>query len=353
VFKYQYKIICRNCGTVDGMAKEGLDLSRLKCSKCKRIGTTVYIKKRSKAMTKKKKWELDNRVMVAFGDEIYPGTITELTKTKATVLFDDGEVHSIKLMSLKPEIEKEDEGQGFQQYEIKWDNHTVNFKFKTAEAEYHGWWRKIGVKDSDKIGYGIDIFVIYEGKRYNVETIPYINEDPRKDLPSLNADIGAAANKWFYYKCKGTFETIKDLEQRAAKPTITIHRLETLDRILIKLKEYRDTALRSGGFRVMTFTGDDSEKDPSMRIEMDLTTQAAALQGRVPALIDGVILDRVGKDSSKRTKGRGQQLTVSADPKNVKVLIEKLAASKDKAECRKIRAALRKMGHKGGKRLKL
>ncbi len=353
--KYLYKIICRNCGFADGMDKEGLDLSQLVCSNCHKIGTTIYIKKRSKAMVKsKRKWKQDDRVAVNFDGEPYVGSIAELTKTKAKVLFDDGDVYDIKLKDLKLETEVEEEpssaskGKGFHQYNIKWDKNTINFNFKAEGGEFHGWWRKVQV-EKGKSAYGIDIFVEYKGQHYSVETISYIDEDPREDMQALNADICAAINKWLHYKCRGTFDTIEDLQQRAAKPTITIHRLQALDDIILKLKEYRDTSIRSGGFRVMVFTG-DGPNDPSMRIQMDLTTQALGLKGKVPKLSEGVVLDKVAEDNSKKAKGRGKITEIVPDSKNVQDLLKKLRTSKDKTEQRKIRGALRRMGHKGGSR---
>lgn len=353
--KYSYKIVCRNCGTVDGMAENNLDLSHLQCYNCKKIGTTIYVKKRSKTMVKRK-WKQDDRVIVNFEEELYSGSISELTKTEAKILFDDGDVYDIELKDLKPEVEEDSSAStcqvqgGFHQYDVKWDARVVNFKFKVDKAEFFGWWRKVQVKNSFEIAYGIDLMVNYQGQRYNVETLPYRGKDPRDNLQSLNADICAATSKWLYSKCQGTFDTIDDLQQKAAKPTIMIYHLETLDRIILKLKEYRDTAIRSGGLRTVMFTGDDPEKNPSMRIQMDLTTQAHALKGRVPSLTDGVIFDRVAEDNSKKIKGRGKPIEVAPDSKNVQDLVKKLQASKDKTERRKLRAVLRKMGHKGGSR---
>lgn len=297
----------------------------------------------------KKKWKQDDRVVVDVEGELYAGAIVKLTKSKAKVLLDDGDVHTVELVDLKTENQKGFIPEGFHQYDIKWDKDTINFSFNTEGGKFFGWWRKIQVKDG-KTAYGVDLHVEYESKKYSIDTLGYRDTDPRDDLQSLNADICAAANKWFYHKCKGNFDTIEELEQRAAKPTIIIERLETLDRIILKLKEYRDTALRSGGLRVMTFTGDDPDKDPSMRIQMDLTTQALALEGRVPSLFDGTILDRVADDNSKRTKGRGKPIEVEADSKNINELLKKLHTSGNKSEQRKLRALLRKLGHKGGAR---
>ena len=351
--KYPYKIVCTNCGTSDSMSRDDLDLSRMKCPTCDSAGACNYVKlkERSKAMAKIK-WKQDDRVVVNFGDEPRCGSILKLTKTKAKVLFDDEEVYDVKLKDLRPETDDEDKlptrsQMGFQTYDIQWDKSKTNFKFKAEGALFYGWWRKVTAKDA-KICFGVDLMVEHQGHKYNVHTLQYYDKDPRDDLRSLNADICAAANKWFYQKCQGTFDTIEDLQQRAAKPTIKVKRLQTLDNIILKLKEYRDTALRSGGMRVMMFTGDEPDTDPSMRIEMDLTTQAMGLKERVPSLTEGVMLDEVAADNSKKKKGRGKKLELSPDNKNVQELLERLKSTTDKVEQRKLRRVLRKMGHKGG-----
>jgi len=51
---YPYIIKCRRCGYQDAMAKNTNDLSHLVCSKCKGVGTFVYLK-RSKAWREKGK----------------------------------------------------------------------------------------------------------------------------------------------------------------------------------------------------------------------------------------------------------------------------------------------------------
>jgi len=352
--QYSYKIVCRSCGSAEGMMREDLDLSHLQCSSCGSVGTFIYIKGKGQGMSKRRKvqWKEDDRIVADFDGEPYPGSISELTKTKAKVLFDDGDVLDIKLKDLRRVQEGDTEeftSKGFHQFNIKWDKYTVNFRFKAEGGEFYGWWRKMTIEGGGS-AYGVDLHVKYKDKTYSVDTLHYTEEDPRTDLQSLNADLCAAANKWFYHKCEGSFDTVEELGQKAAKPTIRIGRLETLDKIILKLKEYRDTALRSGGYRVMTFTGDDPEKDPSMRIEMDLTSQALGLKGKIPSLAEGVVLDRVADDRSKGTKGRGKPAEVVADQKNVDLLVQKLKSSKDKAERRKIRATLRRLGHKGGAR---
>jgi len=314
----------------------------------------------------KEQWKADDRVMSDFGGELFKGSIVSLSKTKAKVLFDDGETHNIKLEDLirlrakkknlgskaKPRTKEEKGGQGFNQYKIVWNG--VNFKVKVDDGEFYGWWRKIRVKDSDLDGYGIDIMVRYEEHMYNVETIRYLEVDPREDQESLDADICAAVNKWLHYKCKGTFDTIEDLQQRAEKPVIRISQLSTIDKIIIDLKAYRDTALRCGGRRTMAMEGDYADTEPSMRIELDLSSQAATLKGsRVPPVGEGLLFDNVARDKSKGGKGRKTMATKSVgNPENIKDFLKRLEKTTDKGERRKLRAALRKMGHTGGTRQK-
>jgi len=317
-------------------------------------------------MAKSIQWKKDDRVMVDFGEEFFKGTITKLVRQGAKVHFDDGETHDIKCSKLvrlrakkqnlgskaKARTKEEAGGQGFTQYVVKWDG--VNFKVKADEGEFYGWWRKIRVKDSDESGYGVDIMVRYENHIYNVESIRYLIEDPRDDLESLNADICAAINKWFHYKCKGTFDTIKDLQQRAEKPMIRVSQLSTIDQMIIDLKAYRDTALRCGGRRTMALEGDNPDTEPSMRIEIDLSAQAATMKGsRVPPVGEGLLFDNVAKDISKGGKNRKAMSTkVEGNSDNIKGILKRLEKTTDKAERRKLRGILRKMGHTGGTRKK-
>ncbi len=49
--KYRFKVKCTHCKNAEGMSRSGLDLSKLKCSKCKKTGTMTYLKvKRHKTL---------------------------------------------------------------------------------------------------------------------------------------------------------------------------------------------------------------------------------------------------------------------------------------------------------------
>ena len=52
--RYAYNVKCKNCGNKEGMNRNDLDLSQLRCSNCKKTGTSFYIKERCKKMSKKK-----------------------------------------------------------------------------------------------------------------------------------------------------------------------------------------------------------------------------------------------------------------------------------------------------------
>ena len=309
---------------------------------------------------RKKEWEEDDRVMVDFDGESYFGSIAEITKSKAKVLFDDGEVIDIKLNELQhlPQTieEKDFIPEGFSQYNIKWDNRLTNFQFQAEGGKFYGWWRKTQIKGGGT-GYGIDVHVEYKDKRCFIETLGYLNKDPRKNMESLNADICAATNKWFYYQCEGSLETLVQLQQKVDKPIVTVTKLNTLDKMIVDLKDCRDISLRSGGARIVILTGDDPDNDPSggVRIKINLTTQAAALEGKIPPLLfESAALDGVTVSRSKRGAGKTKrtQAIATTNQKTIDELLKKLASSTDKRQQRKIRGTLRRMGHRGGVRTK-
>ena len=309
---------------------------------------------------RKKDWKEDDRVAVNFDNELYFGSIAEISKSQAKVLFDDGEVIDIKLSELQPlpqTIKEEDFiPEGFSQFNIKWDDRLTNFQFKAEEGKFYGWWRKTGIKGGG-IGYGIDLHVEYKGRGCYIETLGYLNKDPRENIQSLNADICAAANKWFYYQCEGSLETLSQLQQKVDKPTLTVVKLNTLDKMIVDLKDCRDLSLRSGGARIVILTGDDSDNDPKdgMRIKINLTKQAAALEGKVPPLLfESAAIDGVTVSKSKRGKGKTERTKaiVATNQKTIDELLKKLSSSTDKRQQRKIRGTLRRMGHQGGVRSK-
>ena len=305
------------------------------------------------------------------GDEVYAtlssgkkefGTIIRMIKTerKAIVqLKNQKKKLKVSIKNLEPDTDIEEsediegglfdepddfEAEGFTQYDVQWDDDLINFKLKNEVGIFYGWLRRISGKS-----HAVDLYTQFKGKSYNCETIFYV-DDPRDDLDSLNADICAAVNKWFYYKCRGDYDTLHTLELKANKPVITITSMETIDKILLGLRNYRDTALGSGGLYTYMFTG-DKENDPSMRIVLNLAQQAKALQGRVPSLYTGSLLD-VSSDiqALPRKKDRQKRMAENGNvfKGNIEELVTKLKETKDKSQQRKLRAILRKMGHSGG-----
>lgn len=255
-------------------------------------------------------------------------------------------------------------GSGFRQYPIKWDNQMCNFTLDVVshgvKLHFYGWWRQTRFgRAQDEIGYAIDLFCKYEkdGTPYELTVAPlmYAN-DPRRNMESLNADICAAANQWMFKRLSYNAQTLDDLIQRAKEPTIVINRLETIDRIITQLRDFRDTAIVSGGTRTFTAHGDSG--DQKINIRINVTAQAIALEGKPPSLVTGSLADAVLRTRSQNRRGahdadpdnRPRRLTPTADPANVQALVRKLRDTTDKSEQRKIRGLLRRMGHKGGAR---
>ena len=316
------------------------------------------MKTKTKTLKSDFEFKPGDTVCTLISKEIVFGKIVRLLgkDAKAIVQLNDGKKVKIPTSQLKPDSDAPDtfaeepdefEAEGFTQYDIHWDDAYINFKSKNELGIFYGWWRKISIQS-----FGIDLYCQFQGKSYNCEVL-YYTDDPRDDVDSLNADICAAINKWFYHKCRGDFETIKSLELRASKPNVRINSIETIDKILLGLRDYRDTAIKSGGLYTFMFTG-DYEGDPNMRITLDLGKQAKGLQGRVPSLYTGAALDFATdqenmpyrKEKRKAERPIGKKVFSG----NIDELVKRLKETKDKGQQRKLRAILRKMGHVGGAR---
>ena len=161
-----------------------------------------------------------------------------------------------------------------------------------------------------------------------------------------------------FVELKGDRETIKQLRKRADFPTIKAPSLQWLDTLILKIKEVRDTALRSGGERFLVMQTDNAN-DPVMAIRMDFTAMAIAMEGKVPNLYAGTMHEQAQATGGKKSGPKPQMLQVKIDPENLTALAAKvkelnaLAKQGDmaaKSEARKIRAALRQHGHRGGAR---
>ena len=318
-------------------------------------------------MTKQKKlWQEDDLVVVLIEGETYRGTIVEVGKRKCQVLFEDGDDLSIathRLISYELDdpldnIDVKDRNPesnvGFNQFNIHWDDRTINFKFKACGGDFFGWWRKCSA--DGKMVFAVDIHVLHKDHRFNVESIYYHDGmDPRDDLYSLDSDICAACNKWFFHKANGDYETIDSLQIKADQPTISFQSIAAFDMMLLELKQFRDTAIRTGSHRILILNPEDSIRQPKggVRVEVDFSAQAKGFNGRVPTLYTGGVLDMVttpaGQKKNARKKNEKPAVTKTVTG-NINQLIEQLGNSTDKVEKRKIRAALRKMGHTGGTR---
>lgn len=157
-------------------------------------------------------------------------------------------------------------------------------------------------------------------------------------------------NKFLHQTVNGHAESIDNLQARARFPVIRIKRLATIDQILLKLREIRDTSIRAGGERLIEIHGDEEDKDaPRVRFILNLTTQAMGMKGRVPSLLDGGMFDKPIQKGAKH----GERLKLIPSEGNVQALVKALKEAKEKDDqplARKIRATLRKMGHRGGGR---
>ena len=293
-------------------------------------------------------WTKGDRCLVPFDEGGFPGTIKRLTTSKAHVYFDDGDNAMVPIGELvileeaDADDEEEFDGKGFNQYPIKWKG--TNFTLDVEEGHFYGCWRKTTYWNRSnhvrRAGYAIDMWCSYKGHDYSVESIPYLDVDPREDERSLNSDICAAVNKFLYRRLSGDLPQVEDLRKRAARPLIHISHLETLDRLILRMQEVREVALRSGGQRLIAMEG-DLEDEPVLGISLDLTQQALILEGKVPSLLMGAVYDDPGHSRPIKKKPAIE---------NVMALVERLEAKPPKAEARKLRAILRRMGHRGGAR---
>jgi hypothetical protein len=233
---------------------------------------------------------------------------------------------------------------------VKWKSDKTHFTIAIKEMDSHvyGWFRKTRYQNQET-AFAIDIFCKHKEEDYPVDSITY-STDPRTNLSSLNADIHAAVNRWLFSKVNGNFKTIDQLKKQAVQPTIRINRIASIDKIIMKLRECRDVAIRCGGSRLVQIHG-DKEGEVPLNVVIDVTTQALALEGKVPSLELGSMMDRVIETGGTKRGERSPTINRNiAEPGNVKALVERLKHTKDKSEGRKLRALLRKMGHKGGSR---
>lgn len=287
---------------------------------------------------------------------------------------------------------------GMHIYPIVWDKQGINFRVFAAPdgndlaisesgdklihrlrnrcVEFYGWWRKTNFHKADAsgrvqrdmvVGYSIDMYAKVPREdgdghdEYMVESIPYEDAetgDPRSDMHALNSDICVAIRHFFFVELRGDRETITQLRRRAANPAIVVPSLQWLDRLLIKMREVRDTALRSGGQRSIVIQTDD-ESDPVVTLRLDFTGVAILTEGKVPNIYEGTMHEAVHRSGGRKGGERPQQLQVKMEDENLQALAARVkelnARAKQgdmsaKSEARKIRAILRQGGHRGGAR---
>lgn len=242
---------------------------------------------------------------------------------------------------------------GFNGNIITWSNDKAFCKFDTDNGIHcYGMYRKNRIHtrgEGEQIVHVIDLFATHKGTDYTINSLVYY-KDPREAMQSLNADIVAATQRWAHINLQNGAETIDSLKMRANKPTIHVNRIQTLDRMILQLKEVREVAIRCGGARLVQFMG-DTETSPPLTVTIDVTKQALLLEGKVPPI------NEAGHYDIAQDVRRGDKTVTAirpekhhADPGTIKALVKRLGETKDKAGQRKIRALLREMGHKGGAR---
>lgn len=238
---------------------------------------------------------------------------------------------------------------GFHHYGVEWNIELTNFRFTTDEGLYfYGSWRKTKNSNSNEIMFAIDMYAKRDEQEFAIDPIIYA-ADPRENIKSLNADICASATKWFFMSANDNVKNIDRLKKIVSHPTIHFRRIESIDRVLMKIREFRDTAIRCGGRRLLELTGDDP-KQPTIYLTIDVSTQAFGLKGRVPGLKEGAVFDRVILKPNQHGTNKGAVHTNRPDAANVEALCKALKNTDNKEEQRKIRATLRRMGHRGGAR---
>lgn len=269
------------------------------------------------------------------------------------VVFDDGAEatylgNQLKLEELIEDGTEQDTRQA--SYAVKWNGRNFIVKLHAEpDAKFNGHWRKTRFSDGTEC-YAIDIYADYHKRHYCVNTITY-SDDPWQNPESRDADICAAINRFLYDRLSGDLDTLDELQRKADRPMLHIKNLKTIDTIILKLREFRDTAIRSGGTRTMALHG-DRESDPIVAVEIDVTSAAMVLEGRVPSLTEGAIYDPEPVEGKGKKRRKREPLTIQGDPANIEALLKQLSSATDKSAARKLRAQLRKLGHRGGRRTK-
>lgn len=252
---------------------------------------------------------------------------------------------------------------------------------KNRAVHFWGSWRKtdfMRMDDANRVvkdrvaGWAIDMYARIEYEvagvkkkdEYTVESLRYEagpdQKDPRLNMHALNSDICAAIRKWFFLELRGDKQTLIQLKRAATQPVLKVPDLTWLDRFMLKCREVRETALRSGGQRMIVIdTG--IEGQPTVSLHMDFTQQAIQLDGaRPPGIFEGGAIDAAATRGARAARShRPESKASTVDASNLNSLKEKLVELNAKAkagdrsaksEARKLRSALRSMGVRGGAR---
>lgn len=313
------------------------------------------------------------------GKKPYPAVVVRSGKAKAKVRKDSGAIRVVRLTELTVEARRckvpgckrpaktgdyckvcfhrlsaelpalVPDKEAFKASGLKWSVQNTHFQFDTEHnIHFYGWYRKTKMTKSDLVVHMIDVFAKRNDRDYTVGSLAY-QVDPRENPKTLSRKIVEAGEKWYTLQMNESVVSLDRLQKIADHPRIHIKRMETLDRIILKFKEFRDMAIRCGGTRLFELRG-DAEGEPTIHVTVNLTMQAMGLNGKVPSLYHGAVFDSAVASKREVDRKRSGIITNVPDKGNVQVLVNMLKQATDPVERRKIRATLRKMGHKGGSR---
>lgn len=252
-------------------------------------------------------------------------------------------------------------------------------KAENQAVHFYGHWRKTNfarmteagkvLADAPVPGWSIDLYARIEyggaGKpeEYLVDSLRYeqgpAQGDPRSNMHILNSDICCAIRRWFFFDVRGARETVAALRKRADRPMLKVPSLAWLDNFIMKCQEVRSTALRAGGQRSITIDS-GIEDAPVVMLHMDFTSLAVATDGKGVSTKTGGMQESIIRSGGRKGTEKGAKPTAFVvDPKNLADLKKRVAElnvkakagdNAAKAEARKIRAAMRKLGARGGAR---
>lgn len=241
---------------------------------------------------------------------------------------------------------------------VEWYSNKIHFKIVESDITFIGEWCK--TKGDTCL---IEIRYLRGRTRGFAFRLPF-DQDPRENLKQLNHDISMAIQKWIadhpnaksicpICRCPDHQEEtpskrcIKHLRRLNRRPIIRIRDLDTMDAIMMGISSLRETSLRSGGSRGFLIRS-DGEGDPDVWLDVDLTTQAMHLKGRVPP-VGSQMGGRLRRELGEEDGGHGR---LQPDASMVQDLIQQLETATDPTLKRRIRIQLRKLGHRGGARQK-